>query len=87
MERKDLIYKIAKEYTCKYTCAIMCDIPGGYEIEAEEANDWLFKQINEHHITKDEFKEAIEKCEAEAVAKGTACVTDSKLFSTKFFRG
>lgn len=87
MERKELIYKIAKEYTCKYTCAIMSDTPGVYQAESAEANDWLFMKINEHHITKDELKEAIEICEEEAAALGTACVYDGQLFSTKFFRG
>lgn len=85
--RKNLVRDIAHEYVNKYTCAIMSDTPGVYQAEAAEANDWLFMKINEHHITKDELKEAIEICEEEAADLGTACVYDGQLFSTKFFRG
>ncbi len=86
MERKDLVYDIAKHYICKYTCAVMSDIPGQFKFEADLANDWLFQQINNNHITKEEFKEAVEKIEQEAAENGTACVYANDLFSTKFFR-
>ena len=86
MERKDLILKIAKTYICKYTCATMADSWGTVVYERNEANDELFKQINENHITEDEMREAVIQIEKEAQEKGTACIYASDLFSTRFFR-
>ena len=54
--------------------------------EQGEANDELFKHINAHHITQDEMLEAINQIEKEAQEKGSACIYDRELFSTKFFR-
>lgn len=86
MDRKKLIYNIAKTYICKYTCATMADSWGTVVYERNEANDELFKQINENHIMEDEMREAVIQIENEAQEKGNACIYASDLFSTKFFR-
>lgn len=86
MERKQLIYDIAKTYICKYTCATMADSWGTVVYERNEADDELFEHINSHHITQDEMREAVNQIENEAKESGSACIYDKELFSTKFFR-
>ena len=86
MERKELVLNIAKRYICKYTCGVMADRLADYEAETAEADDWVFTQINENHITKEEFEEAVDKVAEEAKEQGTACCYANDLFSTKFFR-
>lgn len=84
--RQGLIKQIAKTYITKYTCAMMADRFADVEKETAEANDKLFIEINELHITKSEMKKAVEEIEKESAKSGTACLYDKDLFSTKFFR-
>lgn len=86
MNREEQIFEIARTYSTKYTCGCMADWQREIDEETNAANDWLFKQINELHITKDELKTAIDKCEELAKERGSTFMVDPKLFSTKFFR-
>lgn len=80
------VKEVAKQYVIKYTCATMADWINEIKREQAAANDWLFTKINELHITMEEFEKAIDECEKEAIAEGTACCYAGDIFSTTFFR-
>lgn len=76
-DRKQQIQDIVSIYVNRFTSAVMSDMALVEEKRyCQEANNWMRAQISANGITKEEMREALEACEENARAKGTACVYD-----------
>lgn len=86
MERKQVIQNIVSRSLTNYMCAQMADTLDQMKNDTDRCDDWLFKKINEYHITPDEFKEAIEAVEKERGETNVIGYFPADIFSTRFFR-
>ena len=75
--RKQQVQDLVNIYVNRFTSAVMSDMALVEEQRyCQEANNWMRAQKAANNITKEEMREALEACEENARAKGTACVYD-----------